>query len=769
MPRAVSPSACALRLALVTSLALFARVLDASRADQRSNETLDPLSGLRAHPELPRELRLPLRAASAALADAGLAPRATDAIARYGGADRAVRDLALVLAAATAACGDGREQAAEARESAAVAAARAGPLRALFSGLTHELEIRNRVTSPLGALSGSRLLVAEDLYDVSQDMDGGGSGARFVVDALDEASASLAGASAAGGGSSSCFVGAGGVVTRTLRALGILAEDLRSIVARLRERSADELNKCGLGALALDAERENDASETAADVETLTFFAARAEACRRRGRVEAASPANASAENDATLEESREGRLWRLRARVLAAHLALGDALETEARAAETARKNERASCLGDAFPPRDPNWDAPKGASLLTSTGALAFVVAAMRDVTLTKSACARALDAPEGAFFASPALDAVAQEAAEAGVFPAAAAWLAAAPAGSAGLEASVDEVQAVARACAVASAGGDVANATRIRERWIRVERGPTDAALEFLRRLEAATLGRRGGHRGYSAVGKLVNALEKLVRDLERGGCLSLEPSRSGEEPSKSRESGSVSTASARTTSRAAADSARRADDAAAVARERRDGVEILERDPEHRPSGGDRRRAPSITSDLILGVLFGVAAFALVAAAAGAVAARRGARSAARKRRVSGSSPADDRSAVGADRLGSDRSSLLGGGAAGSARRFYRHLEAGSAGDLPLVEDLDRAASLPGARSPAASGSPRSESPRPSTPPSTPYASQFFAPASRRRSHSISVPPAVRTPLPPRHERRHTARAEDVRR
>jgi len=784
MPRAVSPSPRALRRAFVASLALFARVLDAARADQQANETfLDPLSGLRAHPELPRELRLPLRAASAALADAGLAPRAADAIARYGGADRAARDLALVLAAATAACGDGRENATDARASAAAAAARAGPLRALFSGLTHELDLL-RLSSPtnLEGFSASRLLSAENQRDVKDDVKDAGAG--FVVDALDEAAASLA---ARLRGSSSCFAGAGGVVTRTLRALGVLAEDLEAVVARLRERSADELKRCGLGAFALDAnENENDAIETAADVATLTFFAARAEACRRRGLLRSeADLADAFGTGTDTETRTRDDRMRRLGARVLASHLALADATRFETRAAEIGRKDETGvsddtgvsvstvsgsgTCLGDAFPPPDPRWDAPAGASLLTSTHALAFVVAALRDVTLSESTCARALDAPPGVLFASPALDAVAQEAAEAGVFPAAAAWLAAAPAGSAGLEASVDEVQAAARACAVANRGSpNAANAT-VDPRgsaWIRVERGPTDAALEFLRRLEAATLGRRGGRRGYSAVGKLVNALETLVRDLERGGCLErLEPSRSGEErKSNSRESGSVSAASAQTTgrSRAAADPLPRDaadDDAAAVARKRRDGVEIRAFD-----SQGDSTRtskAPSITSDLILGVLFGVAAFALVAAAAGAVAARRGARSAARKRRVSGSSPADDRSAVGADRLGSDRSSLLGGGATGSARRFYRHLEAGSAGDLPLVEDLDRAASA------TQSGSPRSESPRPSTPPSTPYASQFFAPASRRRSHSISVPAAVRAPLPPRHERRHTTRAEDV--
>ena len=813
MPRAISPSARALRLAFVASLALFARVLDASRADQQSNETLDPLSELRAHPELPRELRLPLRAASAALADAGLAPRAADAIARYGGADRVARDLALVLAAATAACGDGREKAAEARASAAVAAARAGPLRALFSGLTHELALRTWDAtrddeSHPDAFSASRLLSAEDpyLYDVSQDARGSSqdvrAGARFVVDALDEASASLAGSAAPAAearGSPSCFAGAGGVVTRTLRALGILADDLESVVATLRERSADELSGCGLGASALDAENERDATETTADVETLAYFAARAEACRRRGRVEAPATTTTGEAHSVTHEERslRDAQLWRLRARTLAAHLALGDALETEAKAAERRRdfsdengvpvSAPNRSCLGErAFPPRDPNWDAPKGASLLTSTGALAFVVAALRDVTLTESACARALDAPDVVFFASPALDAVAQEAAEAGVFPAAAAWLAAAPSGSAGLEASVDEAQAAARACAVASSGN--ANATEADLRgtsWIRVERGPTRAALAFLRRLEAATLGRRNGSRGYSAVSRLVRALETLLGDLEKRGCLSSEPTidhpasvkTSANEVGKSRRDGSEDTPAANeatTTSRSRATAAR-----AAVARDpgRDPDVETLaELEDRSSDGSGDASgtdpgtSAPSATSDLILGVLFGLAALALVAAAAGAVAARRrAARPAARKRRVSATFPADDRSAAGdLPRLSSDRSSLLGGSAAGSARRFYRHLEAGSAGDLPLVEDLDRVASLPGARSPAASGSPGASSPRPSTPPSTPYASSaFFAPASRRRSHSISEPLAARAPLPPRHERRHTTRAEDV--
>jgi hypothetical protein len=83
--------------------------------------------------------------------------------------------------------------------------------------------------------------------------------------------------------------------------------------------------------------------------------------------------------------------------------------------------------------------------------------------------------------------------------------------------------------------------------------------------------------------------------------------------------------------------------------------------------------------------------------------------------------------------------------------------------------LPLVEDLDLVPSLPGQRSPGGrgspvvGGSPRSGSPRPTTPPGqqNPYASLFFAPTARRRSHSISEPPGFRAALPPRHERRHT--------
>ncbi|MDA9098555.1 hypothetical protein N9L76_06430 [bacterium] len=76
-----------LLLVFVASLALFARVLDAARTTPQPDETLEPLAALGAHPALPRELRLPVTTASASLAEAGLGPRAVDAIARYGGTD----------------------------------------------------------------------------------------------------------------------------------------------------------------------------------------------------------------------------------------------------------------------------------------------------------------------------------------------------------------------------------------------------------------------------------------------------------------------------------------------------------------------------------------------------------------------------------------------------------------------------------------------------------------------------------------------------------
>ena len=135
----------------------------------------------------------------------------------------------------------------------------------------------------------------------------------------------------------------------------------------------------------------------------------------------------------------------------------------------------------------------------------------------------------------------------------------------------------------------------------------------------------------------------------------------------------------------------------------------------------------------------------VAAALGVASAAGALACferrRRNKRSAlAASARRPPSSSSDGGNGGGRRRASddeSDRARLVGADALGSARRFYRHLEAGSAGDLPLVEDLDKREKE--------TASARADVVAP--------LGAFFQPAERRRSHSISGPAtSARPPL-----------------
>jgi hypothetical protein len=598
------------------------------------------------------------------------------------------------------------------------------------------------------------------------------------VDALDEACVSLSRVAANGNETedASCFAESGGVVTRTLRAFGGLESDFETLVRSIAETSAVELARCGLGAFAL----EDESSE---DFETLVDAARRTAACRDRGETEKS-------------EDAQKKKLINVRNRVLASDLALREVVHAEIRAGEMKRdvlrrktsvestgnasnpawkaieRSRIIGCLGEYAPFPDTHRDAPSGASLLTSTSVLSFLVTAAGDVTSNPKACARAMDSPKQVFFASPAVDAVAQEAAAAGASPFAAvvAWLdqTRPRAGSAGFEASIDELQAAARACArfAESQPSTSENATEEKMTetapWIRADRKLLDSALGFLRRLESATLGSRGGARGYSAVGKLVRALETFERDLEAGGCFT------SEEDAQRWTSDEVSSSSS------SVSRARAVDDDRVFHSVPAEDLEI-ETDASQTSSGILR------VSRLGAGLLLGALAFALVAAAAVARSSVRRKRSSvpgrsARAAPRGGSNAASEnsrRDSSERDLFRDDHSSLLGTNAIGSARRFYRHLEAGSAGDLPLVEDLDRVSTMPGSRSPALGGSPRnseySDSPRPSTPPSTPYASLFFAPTTRRRSHSISEPPAASGTrgLPPRHQRRHTTRAEDV--
>lgn len=815
MPRAMYR----LCLVFVASLALFAGVLDAARTTPPSPDEVstDPLAALGAHPALPRELRLPVTTASGTLASAGLGPRAVDAIAGYGGTDQVrvlsrgtsgvllllpalaqtchspfsllsfkrafppppqvARDLALVLAGATAGCGAGGEGAIQVHTSAASAAATARSLRAVFAGLAHELDLRlysAKVAAP-------DLFAAQDpyrVYERSQNNNDDNKatnnhdGVRFIVDELDEAGASLARIAGAGNKNanetSSCFASAGGIVTRTLRALNVLGLPFDELVDFVHAKSSEELTRCGLGAFALGTDEEA-AKEYALVVEAAT----RTRACRL-GETDGANalPFFGANLRDVTL-------------RIAASDRALRDVVHAERRARDIAgdgfkgalnvsqRANSRTSCLGDYAPPRDLHWNAETGSELLTATSVFAFLVAAAADVTLTEASCARSLDAPPGVFFASPVVDIVAQEACESGVLHAVLAWLGQTHAntGSAGFELSVDEVAGAAEVCSAQF--GDTSseqskNATE--QPWIKADASALDSTISFLTLIEAVTLGNRRGRYTYSATGKLVDTLRAFRLELEKGGCLS-----SGSFDGRdSRDSGdsnvTSSTVPVSTPGRVGGIKATssRIDPAGEISE-----IEIVETySNDGNAAPGDDGRAA------LVGFVAGAGVFCVVATAAVALNARKH----KPKSRVGFFTAAHNGSAQCSSDTGNnadsdtpsnsqrnDQRGLLAGGAAGSARRFYRHLEAGSAGDLPLVEDLDLVPSLPGQRSPGGrgspvvGGSPRSGSPRPTTPPGqqNPYASLFFAPTARRRSHSISEPPGFRAALPPRHERRHT--------
>ena len=435
-------------------------------------------------------------------------------------------------------------------------------------------------------------------------------------------------------------------MTRTLRALGVLAEDLEAVVARLRERSTEELKRCGLGAFALDA-NEN---ETAADVATLTFSRRAREACRRRGllRSEAdLADAFGTDTNTAITEtRTRDERLRRLRARVLASHLALADATRAEGQGG------------GD--------WDTKRETRKRRFRFRKRYVP--RRRVPAAGPALGRARGRVPAHLHARARVRGRS----------------------SARCHAERKRVRARARRAS--------RRVLRVPPRWTPSRRKPRRLAFSRRRRRgwrrrrparrasrppwtkcrrsrgrapslprEATSRTRRGFVNGGSASSAVRRTPRSNFSGVSRRRRSAAEEATADTPPSENSStrwkssSGTWSAADAcRWSPREAAKSRRRvakADPSRRLRRGRRraprrtparradepprsrgrgDGVEILERDPEHRPSGGDRRRAPSITSDLILGVLFGVAAFALVAAAAGAVAARRGARSAARK-------------------------------------------------------------------------------------------------------------------------------------
>ena len=249
-------------------------------------------------------------------------------------------------------------------------------------------------------------------------------------------------------------------------------------------------------------------------------------------------------------------------------------------------------------------------------------------------------------------------------------------------------------------------------------VRADGARLRSIAEHFRRAESALLGCRGGRRAYSAAGRLADTLEGFRDVLEAGGCLYDEsPAGNAVEPSQ--------------------ENAVEPSQAARRAREADSESESVSVDADESVSvDADSNGASSgLSAWGAMGV--GALAGAIVVAVAWAVnRACGGGGGGARKKptRIRTRSEGDGGGGGGAS----------GSLAAGSARRFYRHLEAGSAGDLPLVEDLDRGSDR---------GSDRGASPRPSSTLAglVPGASLFFKPATRKRSHSISEPAAATRP------------------
>ena len=394
-------------------------------------------------------------------------------------------------------------------------------------------------------------------------------------------------------------------------------------------------------------------------------------------------------------------------------------------------------------LPALDPETDERRGGRLATGALTLSFLVGAAEDVVATRGGCAAAVDAPVGSYYPVRAYDRVAQEMARCGLDGVSREWLARewGPAGgSHAFAATLDEFQAAADAC-VSESGFKSGTYRDARRHAVRADGARLRSIAEHFRRAESALLGCRGGRRAYSAAGRLADTLEGFRDVLEAGGCLydespagnAVEPSQENAvEPSQAARRAREADSESESVSVDADESVSvDADESVSV-----DADESVSVDADESVSvDADSNGASSgLSAWGAMGV--GALAGAVVVAVAWAVnRACGGGGGGARKK------PTRIRARSEGDGGGGGASGSL---AAGSARRFYRHLEAGSAGDLPLVEDLDRGSDR---------GSDRGASPRPSSTLAglVPGASLFFKPATRKRSHSISEPAAATRP------------------
>ena len=720
------------RLLLLLLVALLPALASAA-----APTSADPLAAVAESPSLPRELLARVRASGAELAAAGLAPLAAAAVDARGGGDALARTLASTRAAVLALCGsaavlersadDTAPRADEAPAPPATAALLedAEKNAALFHWLAVELDAALAVApaapaSPTARREGGTRSLADELRE-----------ARAVLAARLEtfpssSTSSTSSTSSSSNSGFSCYRWSG-YIARSLAARNALSLPFDELVEATSTWSDAELDACGLrharlAFLAAEKNERNNAAAAAAggndsrdhlvDGLNLTAFGAVVETCRvggGNGLTQLVGPGAAT--------QLAATKLSRLKS-----HLSAMDASLRRRTAMDG------FTCLSDASlaPAMDDEADAPPGARLATATALVSFLAGAAEDVLVSDGGCERARESSStGAYYPVAVFDGIAQELAQCGIGDAyGRAWLRARypNGGTAGLASRLDQVAAAVDACEGSSDGADVKDAQS--PPLTRVDLDALAATIRRFRSADAAMFGCRRGAYAHSAAGRLADALDGYRAVL--ASCptatadafvpTSFDPTNfDPTEPHPEIVHPSSSSYVVIPVTEAAGGGVG----------SRRVGFE----------PGGGAGFVGVVSASCVLaagGVAFCVARYLQT----------RRDRSVRGPWRKMGSD--DDLGRPPRAPSGVSGVSGVSGRApfAFSARKFYRHLQAGSVGDLPLVEDLDRASGV----------STESEgNDRVGTPPSA-MGNVVDLPSPRydRRSNSISEP-ATRPP------------------
>ena len=642
----------------------------------------DPLAAVAESPSLPRELRARLRASSVELASAGLAPLVDAAVDARGGAEAIARRLRETRHAVEALCGSALELEDPVEDPHLLATAppadvppdptpvvdtpanfedtvaTAGNLAALFSWLADELEAHLAVAPTFPSSPPS-----DDVHAGGKKLEFKGTyRTRALADELQESRSVLARWSSGPDDSPpddsrsgfSCYRWSG-YIARSLAARNALALPFDELVEATAAWSKAELNACGLRDFAdafdkAGGTNEDDDDASPIDTLNLTAFGKVVETCRMKGG------------NGLDELVGPNGRVLAVaRLRSIKSHLsALAKSLGTHPRGCLANNKLE---------PRMDDETDAPPNARLATATALLSFLAGAAEDVLTTSRGCERAGESARmGAFYPIPAFDRIAQELSQCGLgdtYGREWLWANYPGQGTAGLAAKLDEVRAAAGACEVSTA----AKATGSKETsLVRVDLDALTATIDHFRSADAAMFGCRRGNTGDSAAGRLADALDAYRTAL--ASCPSASATKTftrvsitGSPP------GSVVTPYVVLPAR------------------------------EFEPDGRGRRGTFDPDGAGFVGVISAacVLTFGVFCFGAFYLFKRRSdVRGPWRKMGTNGGlggthtgrPPRVPSSSSGASPRGTPAPGF-------SARRFYRHLQAGSAGDLPLVEDLDR--------------------------------------------------------------------------